>query len=747
MKGRIVPLILLIIGCGLALASPMAQAEDSTASPYNQVCSSTKTGRLVISPTSLQFYVNQEQLDNPEPITIRLTGFALPNCIDGNCTSEKIPRMRCYDVDSTGARTSNSSNATGQKCYPLYGTDDLSMHSISWPETLNFCWIAAPTEQWIDINGNPAGVVVDSSNGNGTFTVTVDVNKLVDGTAAFDGKPIVKKGWIQVTTTIHDPTVPDGNASNSRAFIDKAIKGNITATLSKWWEKEPAFVEDLIKGLAPQMGWKIDDIKKFLKTLPSIPDVNRQMSTWWIPVEVYVNSLRYAAEEKVATTDWMNLTLNVPVSKDTRGALYILAEHPSLAPGQVFAYRWIDGKPHFDVFSKWGHPVPGAENLYYSRDIQNTPIALPYSNDDTAPYNNNGTIYNHKTQAQRMAEFTPIPYKETNVGISGQYAPDVRSFIPVPFGGGIRLIGLEGDWIIRAVVGDPSDIENYKSWRELLYYVLHITPLEGRWVVTEDYNGETTTYIDDASGIVYPLTLNEERGKLSGVWLTPKGQTLLTVKYANTSDQVCKQFTIQGQRVLIDNCIRPGKYDIYFTENTIWGPFEYLYRIDKFDVETGGKIEGQWQYRPVGDRNWSVPEKFTAVTEDVVVPLDPNCNCYKVAGKVNGIATPFLVDTGANYVSLSPDYARDYGLLDVNGTFSKDLCANATGTGVGGSVSGHICLVNIEVEGVLKQKNVPAFIPNELAEGALKTPLLGMSFLKHFHVSTNANDGTMIISK
>ncbi len=677
MKGKIVPLILTILGLGLFLTASPAWSEDSTASPYNQVCSSTKTGRLVISPTSLQFYVNQEQLENPQPITIRLTGFALPNCVDGNCTTEKMEEFT-YDANGTVNGT-------------IPRTDDLSAHNNIWAETLDFCWIAAPTEQWIDINGQPAGVAVDSANGNGTFTVTVDVNKLLDSNAVYTGEPTVKEGWIQVTTTIHDPSIPGGNSTYMRTHVDEQIKNYVSATLSDW---------------------TVDD------DLP----VHEQMSTWWIPVKVYVNSLRYAAEEKAATTDWVDLTLNVPISDGTKGALYILAEHPSLSPGQVFAYRWINGKPHFDLFSQWGHPIPGAESLYYARDVQNTPIALPFSDDKVS--------------------VAPIPYKNTNVGVSGGI-PDVKAFVPVPFGGGIRLIGLEGDWIIRAVVGDPTDIQNYRSWRELLYYVLHITPLKGRWVVTEEYAGDTTTYIDDATGIIYPLTLNEERGKLSGVWLTPKGQTVLTVRYANTSDQVCNQFTIRGQRVLIDNCIRPGKYEIYFTENTIWGPFEYLYRINDFDVETAGKIEGQWQYRALGDVNWSVPEHFTAITEDVVVPLDPNCNCYKVAGKVNGIATPFIVDTGAAMVLLNLNDAEMYGIpMAANGTITWDACQQGTAEGVGGQIEGYWCPVNIEIAGILKKENVPAFLSENQ-----DTALLGMTFLKYFHVSTNANDGTMIISK
>ncbi len=678
MKGKLIPFVLTILGLCLWFTFATAFAEDSVLSPYNKQCSATKTGRLVISPTSLQFYVNQEQLKNPESITVRLTGFALPNCEDGNCSTEQIEEL---DHNST----------TGAVNGTIPRTDDLSAHVITWPETLNFCWIAAPTEQWLQINGQTAGVAVDSSDGNGSFTVTVDISKLLDSTAVFTGEPTVKEGWIQVTTTIHDPSIPGTNSTYMRNHIDESVKQHVTATLSDWTIK--------------------DDVP-----------VREQMSTWWIPVKVYINSLREAVEEKVSTTDWMDLTINIPVSDDTRGALYILAEHPSLSPGQVYAYRWIDGKPKFDLFSQWGHPVAGAEGLYYARDIQNTPISLPFSADKTA--------------------VAPIPYRNTNVGVSGGF-PNIKAFIPVPFGGGIRLIGLEGDWIIRAVVGDPSDIQNYRSWRELLYYVLHITPLKGRWVVTEEYGGEKTTYIDDTTGIIYPMILNEERGKLSGVWLTPKGQTVLAVKYSNTSDQVCNKFTINGQRVLINNCIRPGKYDIYFTENTIWGPFEYLYRIDEFDLQTGGKIEGQWQYRAIGDQNWSVPEKFTAVTEDVVIPLDPNCNCYKVAGKVNGIATPFIVDTGAAMVLLNKNDAQMYGIpMAANGTITWDSCYEGKAVGVGGEISGYYCPVSIEIAGTLKKENVTAFLSENQ-----DTALLGMTFLKYFHVTTNANDGTMIISK
>ena len=675
-------LIFSICSALLVFVAAACLAEDSASSPFNQICSATKTGRLVISPTSLEFYVNLEQTSNPEPITVMISGFGLPDCLDANCTTEKIPFMRCeYTYDGSGS-------VNGTSCYILPGTDDPSAHTLVWAENLDFCWLAAPTEQWLRVNGQDAGTVVAHTGENTSFNVTVDVDKLLDGPAVSED-PIVKTGWIQVTTTLHDPSIPGTDGDYMRNHVDQEIKDYVAATLSDW---------------------AVDD---------KIP-IDQQMSTWWIPVKVYINSLRCAAEKNLATTDWMDLTMNVPVMDTTQGALYILAEHPSIAPGQVFAYRWIDGQPRFDLFSEWGHLEAGAEKLYYARDIQNTPIAVPFSDDSDGDY--------------------VIPYRPRNVSMSANVT-DIKAFIPVPFGGGIRLIGMEGDWIIRAIVGNPMDIDNFDTWRELLYYVLHIKPITGRWVVTEEFAGETFTYIDEDTGTVYPMNLFEERGALSGVWITPKGQTILAVNYANNGKEMCDSFTIQDHRVLIDNCIKPGAYEIYFSEPTLWGMFDYYYRIDLFDVDTGGKIEGVYQYRPQGE-DWSVLERFTAVTEDVVVPLDPSCNCYRVAGKVNGIATPFIVDTGASMVLLNLNDAGMYGLLDANGTISSEICVPGTGTGVGGSITGYLCPVNIEIDGVLNRKNVTAF----LSEGQ-DTALLGMTFLDKFHVSTSAADGTMVISK
>ncbi len=442
-----------------------------------------------------------------------------------------------------------------------------------------------------------------------------------------------------------------------------------------------------------------------------------------IPVRVYVNALREAAEKSVATTDWLDLVMNVPVTEDISGALYVLAEHPSLAPGQVFAYRWdSENGMRFDLFSQWGHPVEGAESMFYAEDVQNTPIAIPFSSDEG--------IGN-----------PVIPYAPTDVAGSDQ-APNIKAFIPISFGGGLRLIGMEGDWIIRAVVKDNNGINDWQSWRELLYYVLHIQPVTGTWVVTEKFGGESYTYIDD-TGTIYPMILHEERGNLSGVWSSPVAQTFLTVTYANSTDQICDTFAIQGHRLVVSSCVQSGGYEIYFVEPSIWGNVEYLYKITKLEPIAAGYLEGAWQYRFAGQADWSIPQDFSAVRLEVVIPLDPSCNCYLVNGTVNGYATGFMVDTGASIVLLNINDAGFMGFVDENGesTFESE-CEASTVTGVGGTSTGYLCNVDIEIEGRLYRQNVQAFFTDSWTGPAL----LGNTFLDQFHISTSSADGTMIIA-
>ncbi|MGB9496697.1 MAG: aspartyl protease family protein [Dissulfuribacterales bacterium] len=556
-------------------------------------------GSVVVSPGELQFYVTQEQLANPEPITVQVKG----------------------------------TNSTG--------------------EITDFYWVASKSDQWIILNGN-ADSIAESNYGSGSFTVGIDINQLLENQNIYGGNVTIYDGNVTVTATVS--TDPD--------------------------------------------------------TIPT--------TSIGIPVRVYVNALRYAAEKSLVTTDWLDLIMNVPVMEDISGALYVLAEHPSLAPGQVFAYRWdsVNGT-RFDLFSQWGHPVAGAEDLFYAADIQNTPIAIPFSSDeDTGD--------------------PVIPYDPTDVSGTDQ-TPNIKAFIPITFGGGLRLIGMEGDWIIRAMVGDSSDITNWQSWRELLYYVLHIRPVTGTWIVTEEFDGKSYTYIDD-TGTIYPMILHEERGDLSGgVWISPVGRTPLTVTYANSTDQICDTLAIQGHRLDVSSCVQPGGYEVYFVEPSIWGNVEYLYNITVLDATGGGYLEGTWQYRFAGEANWSRPEDFSAVRQEVVIPLDPSCNCYLVNGTVNGYAAGFIVDTGASMVLLSSDDASYMGvdLTDV------DQCPfEGTGSGVGGDISVTYCYVDIEIEERLSINNLLVGFSDDWSGPGL----LGVPFLEQFHVSTNAEDGTMIIA-
>jgi clan AA aspartic protease (TIGR02281 family) len=543
----------------------------------------TPSVKVVVSPGELQFYVVQEQLTNPDPITVQVSGFAL-----------------------------------GDDCAT----------ATSSQENVEFSWIASKSAQWIILNGNPDSIV-KNTNGNGSFTVGVDINQFLANQNIYGGN-----------VTIYD--------------------GNVTVTLS-------------------------DDART-------------------IPVRVYINALRYAAEKSVVTTDWLDLVMNIPVTEDIFGALYVLAEHPSLAPGQVFAYRWDDvNGPSFDLFSQWGHLVPGAEDLFYVEDIQDTPIAIPFSSDE---------------------------------GIGD------KKYIPITFGGGLRLIGMEGDWIIRAIVGDRNDITNWQSCKELLYYVLHIRPVTGTWIVTEEFEGKSYTYIDD-TGTIYPMILHEERTNLRGVWNSPIGQTILWVDYANSNDEICDTLAIQGHRLDVSSCVQSGGYIVSFEELSIFGNIEYEYNITKLEPTAAGSLEGTWQYRFAGQADWSIPQNFSAIRQEVVIPLDPSCNCYLVNGTVNGYATGFIVDTGASTVTLNTNDAKYMGFVDENGQLTLESeCQVSTITGVGGTSTGYLCNADIEIEKRLSRQNVQVFFTDSWTGPAL----LGMTFLDQFHISTSSEDGTMIIA-
>ena len=510
------------------------------------------------------------------------------------------------------------------------------------------CMLATTSAPWITVSpGTCASVTPGSAN---TFNVGIDITKLpiYSGTAVTGSTATSYTG----TITLTDELETSENSSTSGT-------GSGTST-----------------GLTPN-------------------------GSTTVSVTVYITSLRDSTgETTLNTSDWLDLTMDIPITKNMSGALYVLAEHKDL-PGQVFAYRYDPTNgPRFDYFSQWGQMVPNAGSLYYAADVQNTPIAIPFT---TSPTDNT------------------IPYGWT----------DVVSTIPVRFGAGMRLIGLEGDIVIHVLVGDSSNPQNWQSWRELLYYVLHVEPVTGTWTVTEYYNGQPYTYTN------YPLFLYEKRGTLSGQWIDPHGQIPLTVSYANPTDQVCTGLTASGQ-INLQGCDMKGGYQIYFNEPSVFGTVEYLYNISGMDIG-GGSLSGEYTYRMLGDTAWSIPETFDAVRQEVVIPLNATTNSYLVGGTVNGYAVQFVVDTGANQVVLDQSIAPYIG-IDLTNTTQCPSTGTVTVAG-GGTIQVTYCNVsNITVQG-LSKNNVQAAFTTQPGPA-----ILGMSFLDTFHISTDAADGTMTIA-
>jgi predicted aspartyl protease len=406
-------------------------------------------------------------------------------------------------------------------------------------------------------------------------------------------------------------------------------------------------------------------------------------------------------EESISTSSWLDLRLEIP-QNDLRdengnpGNFYLLVEHPSLLPGRVFAYRRLekpgcsptecgqDSDCRFDLFSQWGHLVPDAWNLAYQSD------------------------------------------REWDLQ---------QDVLTVPFGG-FRLIGLEGDIIIHGMVGTPKPGQDWGVTR-LLKYTLHVVPLTGTWIVTDEFWGKTFTYSD-------PLVLYESRGQLEGAWRDawlgwwdPDNN----INYVNPSDVIPGPPSISGSRIVVVNSSSVSGYDLHFTE---WSPvlnqnFEYWYQITDLNQ---GSMQGFWRYRGAGEEIWSIPQAFSAVQQSVVISLNPSCNCYLVNGTVNGYAIGFIVDTGAFAVLLDLADAPYMGLVDEETGWLNSRCDPTPVMlgGVGGTITAYKCYVDIEIEGRLSRQNVEAY----LSEG--QSALLGMTFLDRFHISTNSEDGTMIIA-
>lgn len=276
-----------------------------------------------------------------------------------------------------------------------------------------------------------------------------------------------------------------------------------------------------------------------------------------------------------STSSWLDLRLEFQ-QNDLRdengnpGNFYLLVEHPSLLPGQVYAYRCLtnpecsstecgqDTDCRFDLFSQWGHLVPDAGSLSYQSD------------------------------------------QEWNLQ---------EDVLTVPFGG-FRLIGLEGDIIIYGLTGTPRPGQVWGMTR-LLKYTLHVVPLTGIWTVTDEFWGETFTYSD-------PLVMYEFRGQLEGAWRNARlgwWDPDNNINYVNPSDVIPGPPEIIGSRVQITDASLTAGYDIRFQEwQPLWGEnLEYWYQVTDLDM---CEMQGLWKWRKANETYWSVPQPFTAIRID-----------------------------------------------------------------------------------------------------------------------------------
>jgi clan AA aspartic protease (TIGR02281 family) len=133
---------------------------------------------------------------------------------------------------------------------------------------------------------------------------------------------------------------------------------------------------------------------------------------------------------------------------------------------------------------------------------------------------------------------------------------------------------------------------------------------------------------------------------------------------------------------------------------------------------------------PVGNgSHWQVPSN-----NQRYMSLNADANGqFWVPGRVNGVFRWFLVDTGAASVAFGIHEAHSLGLdprhIHFNGT-------SATANGVMRATMVHVATLEI---GPFAAQN---FVVS-LGEGDMAFPVVGMSFLRHFHVAIRGGVLTM----
>lgn len=607
-----------------------------------------------------------------------------------------------------------------------YETINISLSPGQGKENANqFCWLAAKSDPWILLEYDDGGYHV----GEGNIRVGIDPGRLPEGFPPVTGTVTIRSNLRDDSIKTIFISVLNGSGYEGETVLTygndicSQADGELTAAPSELnfyvFEEETAQFQEAEVGLAYKIRsqnatvcWTIAGDADWLRLerteyenkfkvivdtsrlpvldfsepegQPARYDANITITSNLsnpadginIPVHVYVSSLRETDEETMTTAQSLDIELNIPYTDGLRGTLYILAEHPRLLPDRIYAY---DGMT-FHLVSEQGILMSDALWRYYTDNIQLSPVS---------------------------SVFVLGPSDTSGVSRDGGR----KMYLRVPVHTGYSLHGCEGDFIFRAVLGSLQDAGNPDKWHELLYKKVHVVPISGRWLVTDYIDGETYSYADEYG--IYPMVIYEENGRFTGSWDRFGSSTPLTVRYVDSP--------------------MPG-YEISFKEDSPdYGLVEYLYRVESFDGR--GYMEGTWQYKLPGENHWSVPQRFTAVRQDVVIPLVNNE--YLVDGKANGVPMQFIIDTGATGVLIDAGYASSMG-IDLN---DNNRCQQTEATGVGGVISTITCKdIAIEIDGRLRA-TVDAVFSDSLQGPAL----LGMEFLKNFHV-TVLDDGNMVIA-
>lgn len=611
-----------------------------------------------------------------------------------------------YPKDSVNIKT-----IQGQKTYFYISIVDVNGNIAVTSDNPSFCYAIAtsPNQQWLSAD-------TPSACGRSAYSVKMDLDATNLALGTYNANIYVTTNanssvfTLPVNFTVLADTasgvsmIPSGSvtieaAPGQQKKLTVALTGSkpfswVATSDVDWLTADPATgtaTSSTSTGTGTTTGsvysitLTADATKLMAQSMPyigTITFVTNVGTVHQLTVLFYVNYANINAEPITAlnynTSSWLNLVQGLnPVNMS--GRLFVLMEHPQIVPYQVYAYRMDANGPRLDLFSQGGRTVSNALSLAYANDV--------------------------KTVNQIIL-------------------------------GGFRLKGLEGNLIIRLMVGnDANSLIEIKRWN------ITIQPLTGEWDFSELFYGNWYHYPD-------LLVIDENRGQFNSLW----GQLPVSLNYGNAITTSGNYLAIcpDGISFCGSDASFTGNADYVFSivRNTVFGPMEFMYHITQLDASV---MQGTWQYRLIGAPNWSLPERFEAKSHGgLVIPYDAKMQAYFVNGTVRGLNSTdypirFQVDAGASTVLLDKNIAPYLG-ININDstdpTYTAASCYASGGSGVGGTITTTNCLVKtITLDGKLSKNNV------WVSFGAWPQPaLLGMSFLEGLNISTNASDKSMTIS-